>query len=71
MKQLSIKVLRSLVLGEKISRCNLSLELFSLGAVFVWKICPTSNYVGEKSYEKQFPAEAVSRGYCQGALSLG
>ena len=80
MKQLSIKVLRSLVLGEKISRCNLSLELFSLGAVFVWKICPTGNYVGgnhtkSNFLRRQFPGDIVRGHYlwgkCFGAIIQG
>ena len=71
MKQLSIKVLRHLILGKKYIGCNLSLRQFSWGEDFLGAICSRGNYVDDKSSERQFSLSAISRGYFRGQLSLG
>ena len=70
MKQLSIKVLRHLILGKKYIGCNLSLRQFSWRADFLGAICSRGNYVDGKSSERQFSLSAISRGYYQRAIIL-
>ena len=41
-----------------------------MGAVFVGAICPRGNYVDEKSSERQFSSEAISRGILSGGNYL-
>ena len=78
-KQLSIKVLRFLILGKKYRACNLPLGHFSLeeGRLFFLEtICPTGNYVRHKSPERKFSSEAIifrsncPRGNYSGAIIL-
>ena len=79
-KQLSIKVLRFLILGKKYRACNLPWGLFSLGEgglFFLETICSTGNYVRDKSPERKFFSEAIifgsncPWGNYSGAIILG
>ena len=51
-----------LSLEKKYLACNLSLEQFSWGAVFLRAICQSGNYVDGKSSERQFSSWVISRG---------
>ena len=57
-------------LGKKYIACNLSLGQFYWGAVFLTAICPRSNYVDDKSSERQSSSGAVSRGILSGGNNL-
>ena len=70
-KQLSIKVLRFLILGEKYIGCKLSLGQISWKAVFLGAICPSGNYVGDKSSERQFSSRVNCREILSGAILFG
>ena len=60
MKQLFINALRFFILEERYLGYNSSLALFSLREVFLGTIS-RSNYVGDKSFERQFSSGAISR----------
>ena len=60
MKQLFINALRFFILEERYLGYNSSLGLFSLREVFLGTIS-RSNYVGDKSSERQFSSGAISR----------
>ena len=57
-----MKILRFLILREKYIWRNISWG----GAVFLGTIRPRCDYVGDKSYERQFSSGAISRGILSG-----
>ena len=61
------KVLRFLILREKISRVLFVLGTIFLGAVLLWANCPRSNYAGDKSSERQLSLRAIVQGEIFGA----
>ena len=58
-----MKILRFLILREKYIWRNIS---WGVGAVFLGTIRPRCDYVGDKSYERQFSSGAISRGILSG-----